>query len=133
MSFSVRAVGYGRLPIITDAGDELYRNHGINLGWLHELESCGLLKLDTFASYVLRSKEREIAIGYHDQLATITKPTLTAVEFPVGQVVLTNTGREIAAACGDQTQVAGFFTHIIDWWKHQGFEVLLSDETGTSD
>lgn len=105
-------------PLVFDTQDEqgkIYNDKGINLSTLSHLESLGLINLDiTSYGYKLPKK---IRVFYYDRPVDLTFPE-EHNKLPVGKVILTRAGQQLAPVCGS-VPVTGFFEHVYDIWAGQ--------------
>ncbi len=109
-------------PLIYDSNAEIYSKNGITFDILKHLDAIGLISLESVSGYQLQGlPQTEVAV-YNNATYTLKFPKEKDNNLMIGEVLLTNIGRELASICVPET-VAGFDEYIIEEWKKKGIEI----------
>lgn len=106
------------VPLVFDVQDEIYDRNGINFDTLSHLESLGLIQFNNLSGFQLMKMPKTITASYYGRLTNLTFSADIDNALPVGKVLLTRAGRQIAPVCGS-TPVQGFFDFVYDRWAGQ--------------
>jgi len=109
-------------PLIYDSSAEIYSKNGITFGILKHLDAIGLISLQSLSGYQLEGLPQTGVVVYNNATYTLKFPKEKDNILGIGQVMLTNIGRELASICVPET-VAGFDEYIIEEWKKKGIEI----------
>ncbi len=126
----VKLCGFGWMigdvvPLVFDAGAEIYSNHGINFSSLSHLESIGLIQFNGLTGLARTHLPKEVAVRYYGEPLVLEMPKDADNQLEIGQVLLTRIGQELAPICGS-IPVKGFREYVMDKWK----QYLPESETG---
>ena len=110
------------VPLVFDTDAKIYDRHGIDFDTLTHLDSIGLIQFnhDGFAHV---NDSNIFVISYRDnsphgrQLTLKIPPKYDSL--PIGKVVLTQIGRELAPICGSEP-VDDFFEFAKNYWAGRG-------------
>lgn len=111
----------GSLPAIYDIKDEIYKQSGLLLTDLNNLQSFGLIVHSLF-DYLQQGRGREFFVSYFSTKFFIRLPEPSPEEFIVGQVLLTGLGRQLARLC-NITPIEGFADYLTKKWSEFKYEV----------
>lgn len=109
-------------PLIYNSNAEIYTKNGINFDVLKHLDSIGLISFQSLAGYKTQGFPQTAVVEYKNALYTLKFQKEKDNDLSIGQILLTNIGKELASICVPET-VAGFDEFIIDEWKKKGIEV----------
>lgn len=122
----VWTIGDRSIPLITNAVDKIYTNHGVSFDDIKHLESLGLLSFDPLSGFALtlsgtkETTEVTIALVYASTVYTIEVPA--DKKLPVGKVMLTRPGYELLSICAP-TPVGGIQKHVRDFYQSSGLKL----------
>lgn len=103
------------VPLIYEAHEEIYNNFGINFDSLTHLDEIGLLSFDNLAGYQQINLPKKISISYYENPIDIEFEKENSNELPIGRVILSKVGRELAPITGSKP-VPEFYDYIIEEW-----------------
>jgi hypothetical protein len=106
--------------LIYDIGDKIYTGHGITFDTISNLESVGLIQF-TLIKYRLVIPSDRGFTQYFDQRLWLEFPQGKKTELDIGQVLLTQAGRQLASFCG-AGPVDGFIDYVKEKWKSFGYK-----------
>ena len=104
------------VPLVFDDKASIYSVHGINFGSLHHLDSIGLISFDALAGFKRTEIGKRYAVYYYGRELLLEMPKDEDNELPIGNVVLTKIGRELAPIC-QGVPVEGFWGYVGMQWK----------------
>jgi hypothetical protein len=118
----MRLCGFGWIigdvvPLVFDVWGDIYNQQGINFNSLAHLENLGLVQFNTLGFRRLKFPKR-ITVYYYGKPVNLTFPAESDNELPLGSVLLTRAGQQLAPVCGS-TLVEGFYDFIYDKWASQ--------------
>jgi hypothetical protein len=116
------------LPLIFELQSKIYEAQGITFNSLSHLESLGLIQFDAIASLARMKLPKRLFMEYFEQRIELVLPLDADNELDIGHVMLTRAGTQLARVC-NPTPVVGFFDHVTERWKGNGF--LASDAKGS--
>ena len=105
------------VPLVFDNQDEIYQKHDISFSSLNHLESIGLIRFNHITDFVLQKLPKKLTVYYYSTPLKLEMPQDDDNELPVGQVLPTKVGHELAPICGSRP-VEGFRDYVLDKWKH---------------
>jgi len=103
------------VPLVFDVQHKIYNQHGIDFGSLAHLESLGLIQFDNLAGYKRLQLPKQFSISYYGTPIPMRLPKESDNELPVGHVLLTRAGQQLAPVCGSQP-VDDFLKFATDHW-----------------
>jgi len=109
-------------PLIYDSSAEIYSKNGMTFGILKHLDAIGLISLQSLSGYQLQGFPQTTVAVYNNAPYTLKFPKEMDNNLEIGEVLLTNIGRELASICVPET-VAGFDEYIIEEWKKKGIKI----------
>lgn len=128
-------IGNAHFPLIFGTGSnepgfsakdcEIYQQHGIVFDTLRHLEALGLLQFGEFAAYSTHFSQTRKAVLYFGRMLLVEFQSGLPLALPVGHVLLTNAGSELAPFSG-ATPIDGYFEFVEEKWPG------LSLSAGTS-
>ncbi len=86
-----------------------------NFSTLTHLDSIGLVQFNNFGVYPQRSP-KNFTVSYCGASLTLTMPNEKDNELPIGKVLLTRVGSELASVC-QVPGVEGFVDYVKEKWK----------------
>ncbi|HYN80035.1 MAG TPA: DUF2806 domain-containing protein [Gemmatimonadaceae bacterium] len=107
------------LPLIYDTNDPIYLDAGITFANLSHLDDIGLLRFQSVAGFQLRRQPRRIVLTYFDSLITLEFPKDEDNHVEIGQVYLSNVGRQLAPIC-NTTPVLAYLDYVLARWAAAG-------------
>lgn len=111
----------GSLPLIYDLKHKIYREQGIDLPLLDQLEAAGLISLAA-GGYVKKRLGKHTRLFYFSQSTKIQFPGNANNQLNLGHVLLTDKGEMLAARCNGSRNQA-FYEYVIERWLRQGMIV----------
>jgi len=121
-SFRLEIPEYSKpVPVVYES-DDFYKHLGINTETLDHLESIGLIKHTSSEYHRLhffsQSSSTYSWIRYFDE-RILLRATDDRKDLPLGHVMLTKAGEEIASICASEAE-EGFIRYLIDVWISNG-------------
>jgi hypothetical protein len=107
------------VPIIFDYTHPIYSECGINFELLCDLESIGLIHLDTTRTHVVDDLAQKIAVDYFGQKISVEFAKAENNELAVGSVLFTQAGSQLATICEAQPR-DGFIEFLKEAWRNCG-------------
>lgn len=113
--------------IIANFKSDVYERRKINFSVLKHLDDIGLLRLDSLGGFVRSELPREFSVFYFGTQVDIILPIPEGAKgsFPVGNVLLSRTGSELAKICGAQRDDE-LMEHTIGWWQAAGITAVVN-------
>lgn len=104
------------MPLVFGVQAEIYNKYGINFTALSDLESIGLIRFDGFAGFKLTEIPK--SVSYFGESLHLNMSRNFDNKLPVGVVLLTRIGRELAPICKRES-VDGFYEYVKNWrwWR----------------
>ncbi len=112
------------IPVIFDNTNDLYEKSGVTFSSLKHLEAIGLVSFET-AGYVYRDLDKHTCFSYFDTPVKIEFKEGKGNDIPVGEVLLTQVGKELTSICGANRNEK-FFQYVIDKWKKESAILSIS-------
>ncbi len=117
----------GLTPLVYDESATIYRKHGIELGTIRHLEAIGLLsyELNGFRGTDLRktySFFESTRVSYFNRLITLVPDAEEPSDFPIGKVMLTKAGEQLAGIC-EVEEIEGFLDYLNVAWGLRGYSM----------
>lgn len=109
-------IGANFMPLVFDVQAEIYNKYGINFSTLSGLESIRLIRFDSFAGFKLTEIPK--SVSYFGEPLHLNISRNFDNKLPVGVVLLTRIGRELAPICKRES-VNGFYEYVKNWrgWR----------------
>ena len=108
-------------PLIADPTAEIYSKNGITFSDLKHLDTIGLISFQSIAYQRSGFPQTTVAV-YKNAAYTFKFSKKKDNILNLGNVILTNIGRELASICVPET-VAGFDEYVIEEWKKKGVKI----------
>ena len=104
------------MPLVFDVQAEIYNKYGINFTALSDLESIGLIRFAGIAGFKLTEISK--SVSYFGESLHLNMSRDSDNGLPVGVVLLTRIGRELAPICKRES-VDGFYEYVKNWrgWR----------------
>ncbi len=106
----------GLVPLIFDLFNPIYNANGISFTTLQHLELIGLIKFDSSGAFQLSEMPEDITAKYFDRSFRLCLPALDKGCFPIGKVLLTGPGEELAPVSGSSSNPA-FCDYALNKWE----------------
>lgn len=119
------------IPLVFDDMDERYNRRGIRFNSLAHLESLGLIQFNDIVGFQRMKLPKSMTVFYYGKIATLTLPHEKDNAIPLGKVLLTRAGQQLAPVCGS-TPVDGFYEFIYDRWAKESLVPNRENEQTTS-
>jgi hypothetical protein len=100
--------------LIFDHKHNLYVSNGIDYKSLTELESIGLVSTNPLGLTLTVGKQASLA--YFDKRVIFNFDDDSNNKLPMGTVMLTSIGQELAHICETQP-IDGFYDYVVDYWR----------------
>lgn len=105
-------------PLIFDAQATIYNEKGINFETLTHLDSIGLIQFDSPLGFERQGLPKAFTVSYCGQPLSLTMENEKDNKLPIGNVLLTQVGTELALVC-KAPGVDGFVDYVKEKWsKH---------------
>ena len=108
-------IGYP-IPLVFDLDAEFYKERDISFVNLKHLDSIGLTNFSDLAGYKLQDVSGKGMVHYYGRLLELNFGSNSVKELPLGSVMFTRIGKELAAICGGRP-VDGFWEYVKEQWK----------------
>lgn len=102
-------------PLIFDPAKEIYKEQGITFTDLTHLDSLGLIRFESVTGFELSFNSNLAMVVYYGSPITLNLAQKANQKIKIGQVLLSNTGRELAPICGSK-RVDGFLEYVVKEW-----------------
>ena len=112
-------------PLIFDTQHEVYNECGINFGSLGQLETLGLARFHGLAGFEMLDLPKSVTAIYGGRRVSLTMPSDSGNKLAVGEVLLTQSGRELSEVVRTEV-VNGFFEYVYARWARNS---LVPTET----
>ncbi len=117
-------------PLIFDSQDQIYNGLGINFNALTHLDSIGLIQFNNLAGFVRTGVGKKGMVFYCDRPLVLTMEKDVENQLPIGQVLLTKVGEELATVCKAHG-VDGFEEYVkAKWAKYIQHEINPEQGSG---
>lgn len=103
-------------PLIFDSTDSIYNDVGINFDVLTHLDSIGLIQFGTATGFNRTGIPKKLTVAYGREPLTLTMEKEEGNQLPIGNVLLTQTGRELVSVCQSPI-VEGFVDYVKEKWS----------------
>ena len=103
-------------PLIFNSEDEIYNAKEINFNSLTHLDSIGLIQFNHLSGFKRTGAPKKFAVLYCSKPLELEMEKETDNMLPIGKVLLTKVGQELATVC-QAPGVEGFFDYVKDNWK----------------
>lgn len=105
-------------PLVFEHG-EPYSNYQINFDTLTHLEALGLVRTADFHNFIKSELPKKLTVSYFGTPVELTLPKEEQNQLPIGMVILTRAGRDLASVCSPKP-VEGFLEFVREKWKAYG-------------
>ena len=106
----------GLTPLIFDTRHPIYNEAGVFFDTLQHLELTGVIKFDASGGFVRLEMPDEVVVRYFDRSYKIKTSPLYNNKFPLGNVVFTAPGQELALVSGSMPNPA-FLKYVLEQWR----------------
>jgi hypothetical protein len=103
-------------PLIFNAQDKIYNDHGVNFGTLSHLDSIGLIQFSILTGFERISLPKTFTVSYCGKPLSLTMEQEADNKLPLGNILLTRVGRELATVC-QVPGVEGFDEYVKGKWS----------------
>jgi uncharacterized protein DUF2806 len=103
-------VGYFS-PLIFDPEEQIYNEIGLNFTTLTHLDSIGLIQFENISGFIRKGLPKIFGVSYCGNKLILTMEKETDNSLPIGKVLLTKVGLELASVC-KATGVDGFEDYV---------------------
>lgn len=118
-------------PLIFDVDAPIYANAGLTYAGLSDLDGLGLINFQHIAGFSLRQQPRQIGVLYQDRALMLEFRRDITTTLPIGKVLLTAPGRQMAAVC-DVLPVDGFPEYLKEAWTKHRIAVSIAGAAATA-
>jgi hypothetical protein len=115
-------------PLVFDYQETIYEQHGISFTSLQHLESIGLIQFGSIGGFRRLKLPREFTIFYYGQPLAVRCQNEKDNEVPIGMVMLTQAGKELATITNARPDPA-VFEHVKQKWTAMGLIVPAPENT----
>lgn len=103
------------MPLIFEAEDQIYNDHGVNFETLAHLDTIGLIQFNHVSGFRRTELPKSIIVSYCGRPLVLTMEKETGNDLQLGRVLLTKVGEELATVC-KAPSVKGFEDYIKEKW-----------------
>ncbi len=104
------------VPLVFDIKEKIYEENSITFSALSHLESIGLIKFNQLTDFLRIKLPKKFRVLYYGQPLKLEMPNEEDNELPIGHILLTRIGQELASICGSGP-VVGFMEYVKEIWK----------------
>ncbi len=122
----------GKTPLIFDSQSEIYIKNNITFGSLKHLDEIGLLSFESLSGYIKKVAVKTFGIEYFGKALIIDFEKDTDNQLPIGKVILSKVGEELASICG-ANPVGGFFEFVQNEYQKKGIKAITPEEKNKED
>jgi Protein of unknown function (DUF2806) len=108
------------IPIILNMEDEVFKQAGINFAMLTHLDTMELITINPAIGFRLETLPKVITLVYHEAEISIVLPNDNNNDLPVGVVMVTRAGQELARICGS-VRSEEYFIYMLKSWMDIGY------------
>jgi Protein of unknown function (DUF2806) len=108
--------------LMYDDQASIYTSFGINFIALEHLDDIGLISFNFGNSYQLVQLPNQTCTSYHKAKIYLNFPLEQNNNLPIGNVILTRTGKELASICSAE-HIPNFLEYILGLWRDKGLIV----------
>lgn len=112
-------------PVILDVLSPIYKNQGLTFLKLNHLDSIGLIKFSPTSKFRLPQVPKTLPFFYYDSLVLFQFAKENSNQMPLGQVMLTSVGEQLAPICGAKP-IPNFLDYIISEYAKNGASVTIA-------
>lgn len=112
-------------PLIFNAKDKIYNDHGVNFGTLSHLDSIGLIQFNSITGFNRIGLPKKFTVSYCGNPLSLTLEKEANNQLPIGNVLLTKVGQELATVC-QVPGINGFDEYVKEKWTQ-----YIPQETNT--
>ena len=109
-------------PIIRNYEDAIYSSHKIAFYNLQHLDEIGLITFDNEGGFAIPTHIERGRVSYFGRLVGVRFKNSGDNSLPLGQVVFSRVGRELASIAGGKP-VEGFVDYVARYWEDKGLTV----------
>ncbi len=109
-------------PLVFDHNHQMYKRNEITFEALCHLESIGLITFNYITSYIRTGLPKNAPVHYFGQSLLIQFNADADNSLDIGQVLLTQQGRELTSVSGS-VPVEGFLEFVVTHWVSRGLVV----------
>lgn len=117
--------------LIYDSQNEIYNKNGINFNTLKHLDSLGLISFESLSGYERQKVPKKFTLYYYGRLTEVECPNDSDNAIKIGNVLLTNIGRELLNISGSKPNEE-FYEYICNQLSGQGLVLSSLIEPGRS-
>jgi len=103
-------------PLVFDPQAEIYNSAGINFESLSHLDSLGLIQFTGISGFSRQQLPKQVVVAYCGQPLALTMQKDTDNVLEIGNVLLTQAGRELVSIV-NAPGVEGFFEYVKEKWR----------------
>lgn len=103
-------------PLVFDPQAEIYNRAGINFATLSHLDSLGLIQFNFISGFNRQRLPKNFVVAYCGQPLALTMQKDTDNELAIGNVLLTQAGRELSSIVSSPG-VDGFIDYVKEKWR----------------
>jgi Protein of unknown function (DUF2806) len=114
------------VPIIYEVDLAIYKEQGITFTALQHLDEIGLISFGGITTFQRTAiMQKRILVSYYGASIMVEFEKETDNAIPLGYVLLSKVGQELAPICGSKP-IPAFFDYVLDNWIEQKHLCLLS-------
>ena len=124
-------IGDGFWPLVLDFNEQIYKQHGIDLFSLGQLDSIGLVQIGDLG-FVATNQPGETVATYCNRSVSLKFRNEAGNELKVGHVLLTPPGAQLSGIV-EPKPIEGFFEFVYDRWERESLVPAMAKESGTAE
>jgi len=103
------------VPIVLNTDNDIYQKKGVNFSSLKHLDEIGLITFNNLTGFKKIGFTKKARVLYYGTFIDLEFPKDKENELPVGKVMFSKIGQELAAICGSKP-VEDFIEYILEEW-----------------
>lgn len=103
-------------PLVFNVEDKVYSDKGIVFDKIMHLESIGLVQFNAISGFLRTHIPKKFQASYYGSPIDLTLPGDKENALPIGHVLLTQSGEQLARICGARP-VPGFVEYVRERWQ----------------
>ena len=103
------------VPIVLNTDNDIYQKKGVNFTSLKHLDEIGLITFNNLTGFKKIGFTKKARVLYYGTFIDLEFPKDKENELPVGKVMFSKIGQELAAICGSKP-VEDFIEYILEEW-----------------
>lgn len=103
-------------PLVFDYNDSVYKENGLRISRLKDLQSIGLINMESRIGYVYHLQNDTEIAKYFDNIITLHREKIILNDLPIGLASFTTVGQELMKIVRPK-EISGFFKYCLTRWS----------------